>query len=410
MTYKTFLMVLATLALAALACNAGEMLQVSDQGLGPRDATSTPQPLIEVEATQAQSVETPIPVDIQPAGPVLQSVEVCLPTGEGGTEYINEQGGYCFLLPEGFSVREDNGLDIFVVGPTLETFGQEGLVLAFGFSVIGAPNGAGNYTAEAWGAEVTEKHSVPGFELSSETFSFSGVGLTGVRVGPIPGMVGGEAAFVHHADTLYGITVYPERASWPDYAEQVDGLWAQLSNSVRFFTPVNIGQTYFTPEQVCPMAEPGTVLVLREADGWCVLIPEGWQQDVEFNFPERFLGGPNIGDIWPGQPQYANITIGYSGPVGDITLDQQAEGRANANGHPELMQRTDTTVGGYPAIILNTQDGPIPDRVALIHVNGHMYSVLGQPFDAENFAAAQPELEAAWNTMINSIQFFEPFR
>jgi hypothetical protein len=223
-------------------------------------------------------------------------------------------------------------------------------------------------------------------------------------------MAGGETVVVRTNDTLYGITVHPDRTSFPDYREQVEALWAQLSESVHFFTPADTGAEYHTPGEVCPLEGPDTRLVINAIEGWCALIPEGWQEDEAFDFPGRFYGGPEIGDFWPGQPPYANIVIGFGGPIGDTTLERRTTGRLNANSRPDLVEAKQTMVGGHPAVILDTRDGPHPDRVALIHANGYFYSVLGQPFDEERFPAAQPALEAAWDQIIESIRFFEPYQ
>jgi hypothetical protein len=397
---KQAILVIVALAMAGVACN----LSLSDPDSGTAGPSTTFPPMPTSEATQV------VPAPTEPSVSVVKPEDVCLDAGVEGTQYINDAGGYCFIMPEGFSVSQDFGLDIFVVGPTLAVFGQEGLVLAFDFSVVGAPGGAGDDDAQSWGAQVAAENSSPDFEVTVEPYLLSGAGLEGVRVGPLPGMSGGEATIVRINDTLYSITVYPDREGWPEYTEQVEELWAQLSESTRFFAPLDTGVAYKTAEEVCPTEQPGTKLVIRYSEGWCVLIPEGWEEDEEFNFLGRFVGGPEIGEFWPGQPPYANIVIGFNGPVMETTLDQQAQGRANANGRPDLVQRSDRMVAGYPAVILSTQDGPFPERLALIHANSNMYSVLGHPFDSEDFPEAQEELEAAWDTMINSIQFFEPLR
>jgi len=403
--FKRFIVMGAALALAALACNLNAAGQSPDSPTeAPGDAASSG------PTTAADNPAPTVEPTVEPTAAPVTAEDVCLPGGAGGTQYINQAGGYCFLLPEGFAISQDSGLDIFVTGPLLATFGQEGLSLAFGFSVLGAPGDAGDFDAQSWGARVVAENSSPGFELSMEPYTFTGAGLDGVRVGPMPGMATAAAAFVRANDTLYGVTVYPERSSFPEYTDQVDALWAGLSDSIRFFPPVDKGVDYQTAGEVCPTQGPDTQLVIDYEEGWCLLIPASWHEDVENHFLGRFVGGPEIGVFWPGQPAYANVTVGYSGPVGSITLDQQVEAASSANGRPDLVQRTDTVIGGFPAVILDRQDGPIPDRVALIHANGSMYSVLGQPFDEENFPTAQPDLEAAWDTMINSIQFFEAYR
>jgi hypothetical protein len=397
---KIWIFVIAILALGLSSCN----LFLTEQALGTGESTEVSQPT----PTSDVTAEVITPTDT--AASVSRPEDVCVEAGAGEIQFINEGGGYCLTIPEGFKVTQDFGLDIFVVGPTLAIYGQDSLVLAFDFSVIGAPGGAGDYDAQGWGAQVAAENSSPDFELTVEPYTLSGAGLDGVRVGPLPGMAGGEVAIVRTNDTLYSITVYPDRAGSPEFAEQVDALWNQLSASNRFFEPIPSGVEYKTAQEVCPLEQPGTQLVIRYSEGWCVIIPEGWREDVEFNFPGRFVGGPEIGEFWPGQPPYANIVIGFNGPAMDITLEQQAEGRIHANSRPDLVQRSDTVIGGFPAVILYTQDGPFPERLALIHANGNIYSVLGQPFDGENFPEAQPELEVAWDAMINSIQFFEPFR
>jgi hypothetical protein len=385
------------LGASAVACNLGTGTAV------PTPTKAPPQsPTTEIVASQ-----TPLP---EPTEITIRPDDVCLTPGEGQTLFISEAGGYCFLLPDSFSASRDLGLDISAVGPTLATFGMNRLALILEFNVLGAPGGAGELDAQGWGARVASENSSDEFQLTVEPYVFGEIELEGVRVGPFPGLVGSEAVFVRTHDTLYSITVYPDRESYPDYLDQVEGLWAEIDATMRFFTPMETGVEYKTERDVCPAEQADTQFVIDLTEGWCALIPESWKEDVEFRFLGRFIGGPNIGEFWPGQPPYANIVIGFGGPAVDITLEQRVEFRMNANGRPDLIQRSSAIIGGFPAEILDSQDGPHPDRVALIHASGFLYSVLGQPFDIVAFPDAQPELEAAWDVIINSIQFFEPYR
>lgn len=346
----------------------------------------------------------------EPTEAVVLSGNVCLAAGQGEVQFLSEAGGYCFLLPDSFSVSRDLGLDIFAVGPTLATFGQDRLALIVEFNVIGAPGGAGEHDPQGWGTYIAAESSTPEFEVRVEPTVFGEMNLEGVRVGPLPGLVSGEAVFLRTNGTLYGITVHPAGESEPEYSEQVEQLWATLNASTRFLTPVETGVDYRTEHEVCPTEKADTQLVINLAEGWCALVPASWHSDEAFNFPGRFVGGPEIGEFWPGQPPYANVVVGFGGPVADTTLEQRIEGRMNANGRPDLVLRNDPTLGGYPAVILDTHDGPIPERVAFTYVNGWDYTVLGIPFDAVSYPEAQPELEAAWELITGSIQFFEPYR
>jgi len=261
---KWAVVMIAVLTLGLSACN----LIVSRESPDPSQTPGSVQPV------PTREVSPPVTSPTETSSSVTGPEDICLVAETGETRYVNEAGGYCLLIPEGFEVTQDMGLDIFVVGPTLATYGQEGLVLAFDFSVVGAPGGAGDYDAHSWGEQVAEENSEPDFELTIEPYSLSGAGLEGVRVGPMPGMAGGEAAVVRTNDTLYSLTVYPDRAGSPEFAEQVEALWSQLSASIRFFEPISTGVEYKTAEEVCPAKQPGTNLVIRDSEGWCVLIPD----------------------------------------------------------------------------------------------------------------------------------------
>jgi hypothetical protein len=393
------ILVVITMTAGALACN----FTPSDSGAEPGDQPAVSEtsvlPVAGASDTPAAEPET-----------VVSPEDTCLQAGDGETRYINEAGGYCFVLPDEYEIRGDTGLDLFAVGPTLATFGMDALVLAFDFSVVGAPGKADRFDAAGWGNQLADEYRAEGFELSVEPYTLSGTGLEGVRVGPLPGMAGGEAIVIRANDTLYSITVYPDPGGYPEYAGQIEGLREQLSSTMRFFPPVDVGVEYATEGEVCPAEGAGTRFVINYGEGWCALIPADWQEDAASNFPGRFVGGPRIGEFWPGQPPFANVVVGYSGPASGITLEEQVEGRMSANGRPDLVERTDAVIGGYPAVILNTKDGPVPEHLALIHANGHMYSVLGHPFDAEIYPDAQAPLESAWNQVIQTIRFFEPYR
>ncbi len=399
-TFHSFALLIAALTVGAISCN------FTPAGVGTDPVPSR-------ETTESDLLDEGIRSPEDPSNPAADfssPEEICLTAGVGESLYINEAGGYCFILPEGYEIRQDTGLDIFVVGPTLATFGMDSLVLAFDFSVVGAPGKADRFDAAGWGGQVAADNSTPGFELLVEPYTFIGAGLQGVKVGPIPGIAGGEALIVRENETLYSIMVYPDPAGFPEYAQEVEDLQMHLSSTTRFFPPVDTGIEYRTDGEVCPNELPGTRFVINYSEGWCTLIPADWQEDVEFMFPGRFVGGPNIGEFWPGQPPYTNIVIGYNGPALDITLNDQVEGRINANGRPDLVERSDAVIGGFPAVILTTQDGPHPERVAFVHANGHIYTVLGQPFDPVNYPEAQASLATAWEQVIGTIQFFEPYR
>lgn len=379
------------LTVAAVACN------LSGANQAPTD-------------TPAASPATALPT-IEPTEPVAGPDEVCLSPEAGQVQFISRAGGYCFLLPDSFSASPSDPLDTFALGPTLASSGQERLALIVQFNVLGAPGGAGAHDPESFARSAIEQAASEAvLEPTMKPYLLGEMELPGVWVGPLPGMILGDVVFVRTNDTMYSITVHPDGEAYSDFADQVDQVWADLNQTVRFFAPVPDGTQYQTEAEVCPTEQDGAQLVMNLTEGWCALIPADWSEDQAFDFPGRFVGGPEIGEFWPGQPPYANIVIGFSGPSAGVSLEQRVEGRMNANGHPELVERTDSVVGGYQAVILDTKDGPVPERVALIQAGNYQYSVLGTPFDSAEYPQAQPALQAAWDLVIGSVQFFEPYQ
>jgi hypothetical protein len=70
---------------------------------------------------------------------------------------------------------------------------------------------------------------------------------------------------------------------------------------------------------------------------------------------------------------------------------------------------TETTIGGYPAVIFDFTGGPWRQRNARILVDDRIYTFVGQPWDADLFPQALADVERLWNMASESIAFFDPW-
>ncbi|HMN27655.1 MAG TPA: hypothetical protein PKE45_05815 [Caldilineaceae bacterium] len=68
------------------------------------------------------------------------------------------------------------------------------------------------------------------------------------------------------------------------------------------------------------------------------------------------------------------------------------------------------TISGYPAVVYDFTGGPWRQRNAQILVDHLVYTFVAQPWDAEKFPQALPDVERLWNMANASIAFFDKWR
>ena len=67
-------------------------------------------------------------------------------------------------------------------------------------------------------------------------------------------------------------------------------------------------------------------------------------------------------------------------------------------------------MGGYPAVTVDFVTGPWGQRNASIVVDDRYYTFASGPWDPDLFPQALPDMERLWNTVSQSIAFFDPWR
>ncbi len=147
------------------------------------------------------------------------------------------------------------------------------------------------------------------------------------------------------------------------------------------------------PEDVCPTETEDSKLVVSLTGGYCLLHPADFAPDPAF--PAAIVGGPELGPVEGFDSVRASLAIG-SYDLGDQSPEQALQPISEQIDPSSLMT---TTIGGYPAVIFDFIGGPWRQRNAQILVDDTVYTFVGQPWDAEKYPQALPDVERLWKTV-----------
>lgn len=162
----------------------------------------------------------------------------------------------------------------------------------------------------------------------------------------------------------------------------------------------------------CPAAGEGTSQYVNEAGGYCFLYPAAFTvQQSQFSQYEVSIVGPPLDDSM--EPALAFMIVDVVGKPGMVSqaaltasafADAQMERYAPA-GVPGEMTRSDSTIAGQPAVLLDNVPGQMNGREAYFVVNDTLYKLYIAPINNQ-LPQAQPDADLVWNTITNSLTFF----
>ncbi len=180
-----------------------------------------------------------------------------------------------------------------------------------------------------------------------------------------------------------------------------------MLDSLTFFPPTYSGDV-LTLDEVCPAETADTFLFINRRDGYCVLVPNSFEEDPVYG-RGWFIGGPELTGLPEPMTPRVSAVIGMQGPSSE-TVGQIADRHIDAVPNTDSVTRTDTTVSGYPAVFMDRPQDIVPNRGALIVANGYLYTLIVQPIDPVNYPEAVEPAELVWGTFIDSFAFFEPWQ
>lgn len=314
--------------------------------------------------------------------------------------YTSEDNGYCLLYPASFTVEPDMERPdevLLLVGPRV-TDGQEFVEVRLRVAFNGPAEGLDTQEyADMWQSLYVADVAV---EMEPATVG----GQPAVLISGLPGMVPEQSAFVVANGMKYQLILQPQPEAVAELTEAANEVWATVTESIVFFEPAVVPE-YIGPEEVCPEASDATQLHINRRDGFCFLYPAGFEPDERFD--SGFAGGPVIVDDPDFGPIRASLVFASAGPAQDQTPRQALEPRLEFV-DPDSVQ--EITIGGAPAVTFVDPREPYPSRQAMIVANDQLYTIVNQPYNPETYPEAQADVDLIWDTVIDSVAFFDPWR
>ncbi len=397
--FLAVLIVLTGLILAVLACNA--------------PLSSTGDIALDVQPTGAvvEQTEEPTPEPAEPTPTELppDPTSVCPEPTADTLLYVDEASGFCLLYPTGFTLRSGVSMHTSHIGvmfePSVE--GEETLA-TLEVNVIGQPGVMTGITP----AEFAEQ-KLNDLAVSFGEALFSQEELTlpnGLEAVVLPGQAGifpFRSLYVAANDTMYEFTGFPTVGFDGEPIPEVELAWTTMLDSLTFFPPV-ITEELRIPEEICPSATADTFLVIDRQEGYCMLVPNSFEENPDFGIGS-YIGGPELTGLPVSMEPRVHATLGFAGATEETVAEANAR-YIEAAPDKDSIILTEVSVSGYPAIFWDRPQYIVPHRSALIMVDGYLYTLLVQPVDPVNYPEAVEPAELAWNTIIDSLVFFEPWQ
>jgi hypothetical protein len=392
MLHKLSLTVLLLLLLAACQPSAGETLPGATPIILPVES-SPPVPIPVVEPTATTATEA--------TAPAQTPETVCPEAGADTVAYRNDAHGYCLLYPAGFTVAPDyEGPDdvLNLSGPRHNPGGQEFAQILVRVAFNGPADGL---TSDQY-AQVWQQLNWPDYPLPSEAIRVGG--QPAVLVREIPGMFTEQKAFLIVNGWKYHVSLLPEPSMVLELADAANNAWAIITESIVFYEPT-VAHTFVRPQDVCPAATADTNLHVDLKEGFCLLYPTSFELDDHFS--SGFVGGPVLRDTTDFGPIRASLVMGSAGSAQGQTPHQLFQPLREFVSAASVQE---TTLGGAPAVTFVDPRGPFGSRQAMIVANGVLYTLVNQPYNAQQFPEGMAHVDLIWNTAVSSIAFFDPWQ
>jgi len=361
--------------------------------------SATPAPVVTVENTPAP-IATEMPQPLEITTPTLDVSTICPVETEGTTLYVSTENGLCFLYPSGLTLGDDLFRPeevVHVVGSLADPNAME--TVAVNLAV--AYNGPADGLVSAGYANKWVDLNMPGIDVPKETATIGG--QPAVVLDNLPGMFAQRGAFVVANGIKYQLALQPRPQDVPKLADEGALAWDTVTQSIVFFPPQNT-RPVVRAEDVCPTETAGTKLVVDQVGGYCLLYPAEFAPDPAF--PAAIVGGPELGSVEGFDSVRTSLAVG-SYDLGDQPPEQSLHPISEQIDSASLMT---TTIAGYPAVVYDFTGGPWRQHNAQIVVGDIVYTFVGQPWDAEKFPQALPDVERLWETVSESIAFFDKWR
>lgn len=383
------------------ACALGSLLPaatVAPEEPHTVDPSDTPEPPAPTETAAPSPTFTSEPETSEMQDPAA----ACPTAGEGSSQYIDLDNGFCLLYPQEFELNTfaDAGYDrVSFLGPMLDPAAMEPVRT---YMVIEA-NGFANDLDSFQYALTWLEWFMPGFEPERETGFIGGQPAVILKGLPFYGPPE-QSAFIIANGFKYRLNMAPQVGDVPDLDEYSQRVWEMVTGTIVFFEPQGVRQV-LRPQDVCLPESPGFRQYIHQADGYCLLYPEDFTPTD--NFPGDFEGGPILEEDTAWGDLRASLTVGTYGYFPDKTVMEVLDPRSEFIDMDTLQE---IEIAGYPAVTYRDPRGPWASRQAMISVDGMIYTIVNQPWEPERYPDGITPFNRIWDSVVGSLRFFDPWR
>lgn len=163
---------------------------------------------------------------------------------------------------------------------------------------------------------------------------------------------------------------------------------------------VMMAQTACAPSAgACPSPAMDTELLTNVEEGYCLLYPTKYSTEAPGFIVINPVNAPGdvLGDAW--------VSID-SEPAAGRTAAQVAEEQIAAAGSGFNITRSETRVGGEPAVVVDGLPGPDPWRKVFVLHEDRLYTLTFLPWQPAVEGAGQPTpLENLYTIVMESLRF-----
>ena len=402
---RTFVWLLATVLLVACGASVPHgTVEPAPAGPpsypGPATTPESPATAVPVPGGTAYPAGTvaPAPTALRatatPIAPAMPAA--CIPQGEAQGAYFDLVHGYCLLYPAGFTVRDQRPGPVGVFGPPLDQ-SSEPVRATLTINVDPAHGRTLQQVVDEIVAQAGNTQPV------TRTSTSMGGEPAEILAG-MPGRTQNRQVLVVHGDRAYRLILFPVDPGFPQAGPDIDRLWASVSRSFTFLPP-----EFSWRYTACPQVpEPSSPLYVNPSAGYCLLYPPGASISETFGAAQTttLSAPPHERGL---EAVMATLTISSSESANGRGVQQIVDAylatfptAVTAN-----VTRTQATIGGHRAIVLDGVPARLPAREAFLVYQDRVLQFTLQPFGDTAFQAYDAEVDALWQHLTETIVFVD---
>lgn len=316
------------------------------------------------------------------------ALDRCPEATAGAQQMVAAAQGVCFLYPDRYDVIEtdDGSLTLYVSSP----MNTEAPLATIKTEAID-------------GRSIQE--IVPDYPSDAElaAISFLTIELGGEQatvIDTLPGQDTNRRIFAQHNGRFIDIMIARFGPEYGAVGEQAEALYEMITGSLQFIAIEPEAPLLAGPE--CPEAAVGTTLFTNEADGYCLLLPDGYAVDDNLTTDN---GGPEtavyIDSLMDSTHPRLFITVEAANgrSLEEVTAAKQAEFTDF-----DVSYSFGYMLDGVPANQFDQLPGQDLNRVLLLVQDGRLYTLTFTPDDPAA-GDAYSDMQTLYDTVLNSFSF-----